>query len=58
MKNEIRFRTWFELTINEKLSIKQTAMKVHGKRVHWKRPDHCNRLNELQVHSILSEYKN
>jgi hypothetical protein len=57
MKREMKGLNYFQLTIQEKLCIKQTAMNVHGKRVHWKRPDHCNKLNEIQLWSILSEYK-
>lgn len=56
-KLELSGLNYFQLTIQEKLCIKAEAMKVHGKRVHWKRPDHCNILNELQLWSILSEYK-
>ena len=58
MKREMKGLKFSDLTIQEKLCIKSEAMKVHGKRVHWKKPNHLHRLNELQIWSILSGYKN
>ena len=44
-----------ELTVIEKIYIKQVAMKIHGKRLHYPKPNYLNRLNELQIITILSE---
>lgn len=52
MKN--RMRKWNELTVNEKISIKQYAIDIYGKRWHTAKPDFCDKLNELQIHSILN----
>ena len=50
-------KPYFELNINEKLCLKSEAMKLYGKRIHYKKPDYLKRLNELQIWSILSGYK-
>jgi hypothetical protein len=46
-------KNWFELSINEKLIIKQYAMDIHGKRWHTSKPDFCSKLNVLQINYIL-----
>lgn len=53
----VTWKTWFDLNIHEKLCIKQHAMDIHGKRIHWLKPDHCNCLNELAINYILSIYE-
>lgn len=48
-------KQYSQLTMHEKLQIKQYAMKVYGKRWHTPKPDFCGRLNEHQIISILSD---
>jgi len=48
-------RTYEQLTINEKIHIKQIAINLHGKRIHYAKPNELKRLDELQVNFILSE---
>jgi hypothetical protein len=50
-------KTYFQLSINEKLCLKAKAMELHGKRIHYKRPDYLKRLNELHLITLLSEFK-
>lgn len=47
-------RQYFELSVNEKIQIKQHAMNLYGKRWHTEKPDFLSRLNELQIVSILT----
>jgi hypothetical protein len=50
-------KTYFQLNINEKLSLKSKAMQLYGKRIHYRKPDYLKRLNELQIYTLLSEFK-
>ena len=51
-------KKWTDLTINQKISVKQFAMDKHGKRWHSRKPNFCaSALNELQLHYILSCYE-
>lgn len=56
-KLEMQGLCYSKLTINEKLCLKTEAMKIHGKRIHYRKPNYLDRLNELQIWSILSNYK-
>lgn len=47
-------KKYSQLNINEKLQIKQHAINLYGKRWHINRPDFLNKLNELQIITILS----
>jgi len=47
-------RNWIELSVHEKINIKQYAIDVYGKRWHTSKPDFCKKLNELQIHYIIS----
>lgn len=42
------------LNINQKIQIKQYAMRIYGKRYHLSKPNAHNVLNELQINWILS----
>ena len=53
MKDVFKFRQWFELTINEKIFIKQYAMSKNGKRWLQRRP--ILQLDELTIHMLLSQ---
>ena len=53
MRDTFHFRQWNELTINEKIFLKQYAMSKCGKRLHYKRP--VFQLNELDIHMLLSQ---
>jgi len=50
-------KSYFQLSINEKLCLKFKAMQIHGKRIHYRKPDYLKRLNVLQIYTILSEFK-
>ena len=50
-------KPYFQLNINEKLCLKSEAMKLHGKRIHYSRPDYLSCLNELHLITLLSPYK-
>ena len=43
-----------ELTIQQKIQIKQHAMSIYGKRWHTSKPNFLSKLNELQIHYILN----
>ena len=47
-------RTWNELSINEKIQIKQRGINVYGKRYHVRKPDFWKKLNELEINMLLS----
>lgn len=47
-------RTYKDLTIHEKIQIKQHAINLNGKRWHTRKPNFIAKLNELQIISILS----
>ena len=47
-------KNYQELTVNEKINIKQYAINIYGKRWHTTKPDFCKKLNKLQIHSILN----
>lgn len=48
-------KTWNQLSINQKLTIKQRGMDVYGKRYHANNPNFWNRLNEIQIHILLNQ---
>lgn len=48
-----KLKTYQELSINEKIYIKQHAMNLWGKRIHYSKPNFLNKLNVLQIISIL-----
>ena len=52
MKKE--FKKYNELSVNEKIQIKQYAIDKNGKRWHIIKPDYLNKLNELQIYTILN----
>ena len=52
-KETFHFRQWNELTINEKIFIKQYAVSKFGKRYHIRKP--ILTINELQIHMLLSQ---
>ena len=51
------FKQWSELSITDKINVKQFAMDRHGKRWHTSRPNFCAKLNELQLYTIISTFK-
>lgn len=53
MKSTFHFRQWNELTINEKIFIKQYAMSKNGKRWHRNKP--IIQLDEIGIHMLLSQ---
>lgn len=56
--NNLKFKKmkkYNELTVIEKIYIKQVAMKKNGKRLHYKKPNYLSCLNELQIITLLSE---
>ena len=47
-------KTYSELTVNEKINIRQYAINLWGKRWHTLRPNFLKKLNVLQINYILS----
>jgi hypothetical protein len=47
-------KTYKELTVHQKIYIKQYAISVHGKRWHTAKPNFISKLNQLQIHTILN----
>ena len=47
-------KQYTQLSVHEKIQIKQHAINLYGKRWHTAVPNFINRLNELQIHSILN----
>ena len=45
---------YWDLSIIEKIYIKQLAIEMWGKRLHYKKPDFLNMLNELQINYLLN----
>jgi hypothetical protein len=44
-----------QLNVNQKINLKQYAIEVNkNKRLHFKKPNELQKLNELQIHSILN----
>lgn len=43
-----------DLSVHEKINIKQHAINIYGKRWHTNRPDFISKLNELGIHYILN----
>jgi hypothetical protein len=44
---------WTDLSVQQKINVKQYAINEHNKRWHTAKPDFCSRLNSLQIYSIL-----
>ena len=49
-------RNWEQLSVHERINVKQYAIKVYGKQWHTPNPNFCGRLDEIQLHSILSGF--
>lgn len=47
-------KTYNDLSVHEKIHIKQIAINLHGKRWHVATPDFLNKLNELHICYLLS----
>jgi hypothetical protein len=47
-------KNYFELSVHEKINLKQHAINIHGKKWHTLKPDFLKKLNPLQIHSILN----
>lgn len=47
-------KNYFELSIHEKINLKQYVIVLNGKRWHTLKPDFLKKLNVLQIHSILN----
>jgi len=47
---------WENLSVHQKINVKQYAMDLHGKRWHTAKPNFCSRLNYLQLYSILNDW--
>lgn len=47
-------KTYFELSVHQKIYLKQSAIKIYGHGWHTERPDFLKRLNILQIHTILN----
>lgn len=45
---------WNTLTIDQKIKVKQHAMNVHGKRIHYNRPDAFKDLTDIQLYYLLA----
>lgn len=47
-------KNWNELSIIEKIYVKQHGINVYGRRYHVSKPDFWKKLNELQINLVLS----
>jgi hypothetical protein len=47
-------KTWNQLSINQKLTIKQRGMDLYGKRYHANKPNFWKKLNEIDIQLLLS----
>lgn len=47
-------KKYAELTVINKIHVKQFAINFYGQRWHTSKPNFCNRLSETQVCSVLS----
>ena len=47
-------KEYYMLSINEKIYIKQHAMDIWGKRIHYPKPNYLSKLNVLQINWILN----
>ena len=47
-------KSYDQLTVIEKIYIKQQAMEKWGKRIHYPKPDYLKKLNELQINYLLT----
>jgi|688.fasta_scaffold196268_3 hypothetical protein len=48
-------KTYYNLSINEKIYLKQCAIVVNNdKRLHFRTPVAMSYLNELQIHTLLN----
>ena len=47
-------KTYHQLSVHEKIQIKQHAINLYGKRWHIAKPDFLNKLNELHICYLLS----
>ena len=48
-------KNWNQLTIIEKVFVKEKAMYQHNKRIHFTKPNYYGKvLNELHLHTILT----
>jgi hypothetical protein len=54
MKNQTYHFKWENLTVHEKINVKQHAIDFYGKRWHTSKPNFCSKLNQLELCTILS----
>jgi hypothetical protein len=47
-------KNYSELTVNDKINLKQRFIDINGKRAHLNKPNQLKTLNELQIHTILN----
>ena len=47
-------KNYFQLSINDKINLKQAFINTNGKRAHFKKPNELKKLNQLQIHTILN----
>lgn len=53
---KIKDYEWKNLSVHQKINVKQHAINVYGKRWHTIKPNFCERLNSLQLYSIVSGF--
>mgnify|MGYP003648443725 CR=1 FL=1 len=47
-------KIYLDLSVHDKINIKQYAINVHGKRWHTQKPNFLIKLNKLEIHTILN----
>ena len=47
-------KKYIDLSIHEKISIKQYAITLYGYKWHTLKPNYISKLNELNIYTILS----
>ena len=50
----MKLKNYKDLSVHEKINIKQYAINVYGKRWHTEKPNFISKLKELQISSIFS----
>ncbi len=51
--NTMKNFKWSNLSVQQKINVKQYAINIYGKRWHTIKPNFCSKLNELELYSIL-----
>ena len=51
-------KTYEELSLHEKIQLKQVGINIHGKKWHMEKPNILKKLNELSICILLNNKQN